>query len=89
MNYEDIGKSVVKETKYILTGDIGSKAVYLGFDENRILDIAAKHEIYGEDGSGYSEIRRDYSYPEEDFQKVITAILDEADSDMLMVIDDN
>ena len=83
-----LGEKIVKEAKYILSGEIALKARFLGLDERKISDLAVKNGLYGQDGSGYSEIIRSYTYPDEDFQKVITAILDEADTDTVLVLDD-
>ena len=90
MYKEEIGKTVLKDTKYILRGDIGDKAAYLGFDENTILDLAMEAGIYGEDGAGYTYIYRDTLnfYKNEDLKTVLFAILEECGCKKVMVLDD-
>ena len=81
------GESVVKQMKYIDNTDIHSKGVFLGYDWNTICNWISKNGVYGEDGDGYTFISREGTYEPQEFQNIITAILDEADEDELKVID--
>ena len=82
------GDKVVKENKYINNSDLLFRGVFLGYDWNTICDWISKNGVYGEDGAGYAYISRDGEYNPEEFQHIVTSILDEAQKDELKVIDD-
>ena len=86
MDRKDIGKTVVKQAKYIENTDIRYKGVFLGYDWNTICNWVRDNELYGVDVSGSTMIFRDEVYEPKEFQEIITAILDEAGEDELMVI---
>jgi len=90
MNIDEIGRNVIKDTQYIIIGDIADKGIYLGYDGNTIIDLAMDAGIYGEDGAGYTYITRDELsyYKNKDLQRVLLSILDEANSDKVMVLND-
>jgi len=86
MDIKEQGRKVVKQAKYIDNSDIKFKGVFLGYDWNTICNWVRDNELYGEDNDGSTMIYRDEVYEPKEFQEIITAILDEADEDELMVV---